>query len=183
MQRIVVLVAQATIGMGMASASAAKKEASDPLVVLEQFLPYRLNVLASLTSNALAQIYAERFGLSIPAWRVIVTLGQYEHRAARDIAPDGVMHKSTVSRAVSSLEERGLIVRRPNLEDRREELLALTDKGRAIYEAVAPEALAVEERLMSVLTREEQHTLVRIIDKLTAQARSLAPNTEEENGA
>ena len=84
------------------------QEASEPLVVLERFLPYRLNVLASLTSNALAQIYAERFGLSIPAWRVVATLGQYEVRTARDIAAHGVMHKSTVSRAVSALEQRGL---------------------------------------------------------------------------
>jgi DNA-binding MarR family transcriptional regulator len=167
----------------MASSAAAKKAVSAPLVVLEEFLPYRLNVLASLTSNALAQIYADRFGLSIPAWRVIVTLGQYEHRTARDIAPDGIMHKSTVSRAVSSLEDRGLVIRRSNLNDRREELLALTAKGRAIYEAVAPEALAVEERLMSVLTRDEQHTLITIIDKLTAQARSLSPASEEEAGA
>ena len=37
----------------MASRSTARKEAPAPLVVLERFLPYRLNVLASLTSNAL----------------------------------------------------------------------------------------------------------------------------------
>ena len=98
-------------------------------MVLERFLPYRLNVLASLSSNALAQIYAERFGLSIPAWRVVATLGQYEVRTARDIAAHGVMHKSTVSRAVSALEERGLVVREANQQDRREELLALTRKG------------------------------------------------------
>ena len=66
-------------------------------MVLEEFLPYRLNVLAGLTSSALAEIYAERFGLSIPAWRVIITLGQYEHRTARDMAPDGVMHKCCFS--------------------------------------------------------------------------------------
>jgi DNA-binding MarR family transcriptional regulator len=164
----------------MASGAVEKKAAPAPLVVLEQFLPYRLNVLAGLTSNALAQIYAERFGLSIPAWRVIVTLGQHESRTARDIAPDGVMHKSTVSRAVSSLEQRGLIVRRLNPDDRREELLGLTAKGRAIYEAVAPEALAVEERLLSVLTREEQNTLAALIDRLTAQARRLAPTEGED---
>ena len=143
----------------MASRSTARKEAPAPLVVLERFLPYRLNVLASLTSNALAQIYAERFGLSIPAWRVIATLGQYDVRTARDIAAHGVMHKSTVSRAVSALEKRGLVVRRPNLEDRREEWLALTPEGRAIYEAVAPEAVAVEERLLSVLTSDERAML------------------------
>jgi DNA-binding MarR family transcriptional regulator len=164
----------------MATGSAAKKRAPEPLVALEEFLPYRLNVLAGLTSSALAQIYAERFGLTIPAWRVIVTLGQYEHRTARDMAPDGVMHKSTVSRTVSALEKRGLVVRRPNLDDRREEWLALTPAGRAIYEAVAPEALAVEERLLSVLTSDEQRMLSSLIDKLTQQARLLAPREAEK---
>lgn len=164
----------------MMSGSAAKKEVTRPLVVLEAFLPYRLNVLAGLTSSVLAQLYAERFGLSIPAWRVIVTLGQHGQRTARDMAPLGVMHKSTVSRAVSSLEERKLIVRRPNLNDRREELLALTPAGRAIYEAVAPQALAVEERLLSALTPQEQSTFSALVDKLTAQARSLASDDDAE---
>jgi DNA-binding MarR family transcriptional regulator len=160
----------------MATPSAApKRSASGPLVVLEHFLPYRLNVLASLTSNALAQIYAERFGLTIPAWRVVATLGQYDVRTARDIAAHGVMHKSTVSRAVSALEERGLIARRPNRDDRREELLQLTAEGRAIYEALAPEALAFEEKLVSVLTAAEQKSLIGLIEKLDRHARSLAP--------
>jgi len=162
----------------MASRSTARQEAPKPQVVLERFLPYRLNVLASLASNALAQIYAERFGLSIPAWRVVATLGQYDIRTARDIAAHGVMHKSTVSRAVSSLEQRGLIVRRPNQDDRREELLALTAEGRAIYEALAPQALAFEERLVSVLSAEEQEVLSALVDKLSRHARSLAPDVE-----
>ncbi|WP_205769609.1 MarR family winged helix-turn-helix transcriptional regulator [Microvirga sp. KLBC 81] len=165
----------------MAPRSAAKKqEASNPMVVLERFLPYRLNVLASLTSNALAQIYAERFGLSIPAWRVIATLGQYEYRTARDIAAHGVMHKSTVSRAVSALEQRGLIARRPNEDDRREELLELTEEGQEIYEALAPEALAFEERFVSVLTEEEQKVLASLIDRLSGHARLMVPEGEVE---
>src|SRR5215213_9992574 len=125
-----------------------EQDTGTAVVVLERFLPYRLNVLASLTSTALAQIYAERFGLSIPGWRVVATLGQYGFRTARDIAVHGVMHKSTVSRAVSALQGRGLIRRKANLEDRREELLELTPEGRRIYEALAPEALAFEQRLV-----------------------------------
>lgn len=165
----------------MALHSAAKKnEAPGPQVILERFLPYRLNVLASLTSNALAQIYAERFGLSIPAWRVIATLGQYDDRTARDIAAHGVMHKSTVSRAVSALEQRGLIARRPNQDDRREELLELTPEGRDIYEALAPQALAFEERFISVLTEEEQQILAALIDRLSGHARLMVPDPEGE---
>src|SRR5712692_3377659 len=44
---------------------------------LEEFLPYRLNVVASLVSQALSRIYAERYGIGVPEWRVLVTLGQY----------------------------------------------------------------------------------------------------------
>jgi DNA-binding MarR family transcriptional regulator len=151
---------------------------SDPCVVLERFLPYRLNVLASLSSNALAQIYAERFGLTIPGWRVIATLGQYGVRTARDIAAHGVMHKSTISRAVSGLEARRLILRRPNAADRREELIELTPEGRRIYQALAPEALAFEEHLVSVLTPAEQESLMALIDKLEPHARGLAPRED-----
>jgi DNA-binding MarR family transcriptional regulator len=145
---------------------------------LEQFLPYRLNVLASLTSQALAQIYAERFGLTIPGWRVVATLGQYRVRTARDIATHAVMHKSTVSRAVSQLQERGLIVRRANRDDRREEILELTRAGRAVYQAVVPEALAFEHELVSALTPAEHTTFMTILDKLDRQARRLAPGGE-----
>ncbi len=113
-----------------------------------------------------------------PAWRVVATLGQYEVRTARDIAAHGVMHKSTVSRAVSILEERGLVVRRANQQDRREELLALTPQGRAIYAALAPQALAFEQQLMSVLSREEQALLSSLMDKLTEHARIMAPDVE-----
>lgn len=160
--------------MPQASAQPAP-EPDKPLLVLEDFLPYRLNVLASLTSNALAQIYAERFGLTIPGWRVLATLGQYGVRTARDIANHGVMHKSTISRAVFALEERGLIARRPNPGDRREELLALTPAGLAIFEALAPEALRFETRLKQVLTPAEQALFLAIVDKIERHARTLSP--------
>jgi DNA-binding MarR family transcriptional regulator len=153
-------------------------EPGTPLV-LERFLPYRLNVLASLTSNALAGIYADRFGLTIPGWRVVATLGQYGFRTARDIAAHGVMHKSTVSRVVSQLEERGLVRRRPNDRDRREERLELTGDGRQIYEALAPEALAFERRLAEVLGPGEQALLAGLLEKLEGRARSLTPQSDE----
>jgi DNA-binding MarR family transcriptional regulator len=168
--------------MTLHAAGQVRDQEAEPelLVILERFLPYRLNVLASLTSQALAQIYAERFGLSIPGWRVIATLGQYGVRTARDIAEHAVMHKSTVSRAVSQLESRGLVRRKPNPDDRREERLELTAAGQGIYRAVAPEALAFEARLLSVLTAAEQSHLAALIDKLDRHARRLAPALEQD---
>src|SRR4029077_20750238 len=41
---------------------------------LEQFLPYQLNVVATLVSEALSRVYARRYRIGIPEWRVLVTL-------------------------------------------------------------------------------------------------------------
>ena len=155
-------------------ASTSELPAAEPAIVLERFLPYRLNVLASVVSQALAQIYEARFGLTIPGWRVVATLGQYGVRTARDIAAHAVMHKSTVSRAVAALEGRGLVRREPNPDDMREELLVLTRAGRAVYEALAPEALAFEARLLSALAPAEREALLGLLDRLDRRARTLA---------
>jgi DNA-binding MarR family transcriptional regulator len=154
--------------------------ADEPLIALERFLPYRLNVLAASVSNALAQIYADRFGITIPGWRVLATLGQFGTRTGRDIAGHALMHKSTVSRAVALLVERGLVEREPNPQDGREDRLALTGQGRAVYEALAPEALAFEARLLSSLSEAEREALFALIDRLDAQARSLGTGDVRE---
>lgn len=165
----------------MTSRPTARRETPpQPRIELEQFLPYRLNVLATVVSNALAQIYSERFSLSIPGWRLVATLGQYGERTARDIALHAVMHKSTVSRAVSALEARGLVARRPNRDDRREEILELTPEGRRVYEALAPEALTFEAALVSALTPAEQKAFLALVAKLDRRARALAPGAVAE---
>jgi DNA-binding MarR family transcriptional regulator len=80
------------------------------------------------------------------------------------------MHKSTVSRAVSVLVERGLVRRESNPQDGREDLLALTQEGRAVYEALAPEALAFERELLAPLSAAERDTLFALIARLDRQA-------------
>src|SRR5262245_31230683 len=90
---------------------------------LEEFLPYRLNVLASLVSQALSRIYVERYGLGVPEWRVLVTLGQFGVMTGKAVGAHSHMHKTKVSRAVAELEKRKLVTRRANRADLPESLL------------------------------------------------------------
>src|SRR5215468_5113207 len=99
----------------------------DPVALkLEEFLPYRLNVCASLVSHALSKIYAERYKIGVPEWRVLVTLGQFGAMTAKAIGTHSHMHKTKVSRAVALLEGRKLVTRRANRADLREAFLSLT---------------------------------------------------------
>jgi DNA-binding MarR family transcriptional regulator len=142
---------------------------SEPLD-LETFLPYRLSVLSERISNAIARVYARRFGLSIPEWRLIAVLGRFGPLSANGVAGRTYMDKVRVSRAVQRLLERGLIERAMDAEDRRRSILRLSPEGAAIRAEVAPLALDIESRLMAVLSAEDREDLNRILTLLDASA-------------
>jgi DNA-binding MarR family transcriptional regulator len=155
---------------GEAAAGAMAKEA--PLK-LEQFLPYQLNVVSSLVSQALSRVYAQRYGIGVPEWRVLVTLGQHPMMTAKAIGAHTHMHKTKVSRAVAILEKRRLLGRRPNREDKREAFLSLTTAGRNIYEELAPHALNFAARLTEILTPADREAFNRALAQLTARSAQL----------
>jgi DNA-binding MarR family transcriptional regulator len=140
---------------------------------LEQFLPYRLNVLASLVSQALSRIYVERYGLGVPEWRVLVTLGQFGVMTGKAVGAHSHMHKTKVSRAVAELEKRKLVARRANRADLRESFLSLTAPGRAIYEELAPGALEFARRLAEVVAPEDRPAFERAMQRLTERSQAM----------
>jgi DNA-binding MarR family transcriptional regulator len=148
---------------------------------LAEFLPYRLHVLASLVSQALSRIYVERYGLGVPEWRVLVTLGQFGVMTGKAVGAHSHMHKTKVSRAVAELEKRKLVARRANRADLRESFLSLTPAGRAIYEELAPGALDFARRLAEVIDPADRAAFERAMARLTERSR--APAAEVSKGA
>jgi len=140
---------------------------------LEEFLPYRLNVLASLVSQALSRIYVERYGLGVPEWRVLVTLGEFGVMTGKAVGAHSHMHKTKVSRAVAELEKRKLLTRRANRADLRETFLSLTPAGRTIYEDLAPGALEFARRLIDVVDAADRPAFDRAMQRLTERSRAL----------
>jgi DNA-binding MarR family transcriptional regulator len=148
---------------------------------LEEFLPYRLNVVASLVSQALSRVYGERYGIGVPEWRVLVTLGQYGMMTGKAVGAHSHMHKTKVSRAVALLEKRKLLTRRANRADLRESFLSLTPAGRAIYEDLAPSALDFARRLMEVVDPADRPAFDRALERLTKQSAMLVAEIARED--
>jgi DNA-binding MarR family transcriptional regulator len=135
---------------------------------LTSFLPYLVNVLASGASARLAASYQDRFGISIPEWRVIAHLAQHEKVSVREIFRRVDMDKSKVSRAAARLERGGYIENRENAGDRRLVALSLTRKGRRLYESIVPLALAYEREFAAALTAEEEAVFRAMLGRLIA---------------
>jgi DNA-binding MarR family transcriptional regulator len=134
---------------------------------LFRFVPFRLNRLAAEVSNALSGEYQARYGLDIPEWRVLATLGfRNDACSAQYISDCTRTHKSTISRAVTALMERQIVERVENAEDRREYRLRLTRKGRALYEELIPRLLRKEQDILSCLSASERKQFAALLGKI-----------------
>jgi DNA-binding MarR family transcriptional regulator len=140
---------------------------------LDSFVPYRLSVLSNRVSSAIAREYSERFGLTIPEWRIMAVLGQTPGLSSRAVAERTAMDKVQVSRAVASLVENKRVQRQLDAEDGRVARLSLTAKGRAIYDEVVPLALHLEEMFLAALSPEERTLFDKLVTKLDKQASGL----------
>jgi len=155
-----------------------EKTAETTLLKLEDFLPHRLNVLSSLVSHALTRVYGQRYGIGIPEWRVLGTLGEYGVITGKAIGGHTHMHKTKVSRAVAQLELRKLVTRRANRADLREAFLSLTPAGRAVYEEAAPIALDFTNRLSEVVAPSDRAAFDRAMRQLTERSAKLVVEIE-----
>ncbi|PMR74636.1 MarR family winged helix-turn-helix transcriptional regulator [Billgrantia endophytica] len=140
-----------------------------PELDLDQFLPYRLNSLADRISQALAQLYEERYQLNIAQWRVLAWLSHCDELTAKKVCTYTNMDKARVSRAIQALEERGLITRTPSPRDQRLHDLHLTAAGQAMLAELIPEAQAWEAELVATLTAGEYRDLLNVMRKLERQ--------------
>lgn len=122
---------------------------------LGTFMPYLLSITSNAVSRRIADEYEARFGLNIPEWRVMAVLGDAGALTQRELVQATMMDKVAVNRACKGLELRQLVDRRPNALDGRSHHLELTASGRAMHAAIMPMALAMEERLFSVLSEDE----------------------------
>lgn len=144
-------------------------EESEDGLVLADFLPYRIVALGHLISRRLARAY-EAENLTIPEWRVLAVISQADAMAARDVVALSPMDKMAVSRAVASLESKGLVKRDADARDRRVFTLALSPEGRAMFSRVARLAKMYEERLLAVLSEEERAAFKKAMSRLEAGA-------------
>jgi DNA-binding MarR family transcriptional regulator len=133
---------------------------------LLKFVPFRLNRLAAEVSNKLAEVYSDRFGIDIVEWRILITLAAHESCSAQFIVNCTRTHKSRISRGVSRMLELKLVARTESKGDRRQTLLRLTAKGKALHQQLVPVVLAQERKIMECLDEAEFSAFTQAMDKL-----------------
>jgi len=83
------------------------------------------------------------------------------------------MGKVQISRAVSILVDAGYIKSRADPDDRRNSVLAFTNRGQSIYNRIIPAGIAFERELMRIFTQEEIKQFDYLLTKLNLHSKKI----------
>ena len=151
----------------------------DDHLVLDDYLPYRLSVTSNAVSRLIARAYEDRFGLTIPQWRLIAVLAQDGAMTPGAAVTRTAMDKVTISRAAQALVRRRLVARGAHEADGRSHRLSLTQEGVRLHTEIAPLALAYEAALLSGMTPGEVAAIKLLLKRLETAATRLSGDSTD----
>jgi len=154
---------------GRATFAAVPPVARAELLWLDDYLPYRMAVVAARMLREAARVYKRRRDpLNTPQWRVLGILANREPLTASEISKISMLDKVAISRTLAEMVRRGFVSRRRTRRDRRELEVTLTRDGWRYYSALVPDLRRQEQFLRSVLGKGDIAKLFSIFERFEA---------------
>lgn len=150
-----------------------KRRALGPIGSLDDFIPYKLAVVANRVSQSVGHLFETQFNLQMPEWRILMVLYAYGALIFNEVVDRTSMDKARVSRAQRRLVDLNMIKTSDDPTDGRRLILALTPTGVKRCGDILPAAAGREAWFLAALSDEEQKQLDVILDKLMARSQEL----------
>jgi DNA-binding MarR family transcriptional regulator len=140
---------------------------------IRDLLSYRLHVVANLLSRGAELRYRREFGVSLWEWRTVALLGGAPGaQSLNELARAAGIDKSQMSRVVSGLAARRLVLRAIDAADGRGVKLTLTRAGRTLYQGLMRAAAQRNDAFLDCLDAKERAAFDAALGKLAARARA-----------
>jgi DNA-binding MarR family transcriptional regulator len=144
---------------------------------IRDLLSYRVHMVANLLSRGAELRYRREFGVSLWEWRTIALLGAADEALSLGhLARAAGIDKSQMSRVVSGLARRRIVLREAHPGDGRGVHLTLSRSGRKLYEGLIHAAAERDQAFRNCLSAREKNVFEKALAKLAGQARALIAN-------
>lgn len=132
-----------------------------------QFVPYLLNRVTARLNAPFQQVLNQR-QMTLTHWRVLAFLAEHDGLPVTLLADRTATDQSTLSRALMRMDSEGLVARRAHASDHRVIEVHLTPKGRALFDALLPEALAQHKHAVRGIPAAEVQALTATLSRILA---------------
>jgi MarR family transcriptional regulator for hemolysin len=120
-------------------------------------------VLSRALDDALVEV-----GGSLPVWLVLTTVKGSAHTRQRDIAAAIGLEDATLTHHLNRMEGDGLIARHRDPANRRNQVVALTAEGEALFERMLTTVIDFDTRLRRGLRAPDLEQLRTLLGRLRA---------------
>ena len=138
----------------------------------DDLLNYQLKRLLNLGGAPAIRLCEGSYGVARMEWRLVAALQEDGPMPLLALVRRTGIDQARVSRVVTNLVTKGLLLRRRQAAGGRP-VLALTAAGRELYTELFPELAAINQRIMAVLDEDEALALEGFLQRLTSQAREI----------
>ncbi|HMN75904.1 MAG TPA: MarR family transcriptional regulator [Burkholderiaceae bacterium] len=148
----------------------ARRSRLGPVGKLEDFIPFKLAVVANRISQSIGHLFETRFNIQMPEWRILMALYAYGGMPFYELVARTSMDKARVSRAQRRLVDLRMIETRIDANDRRKLLLSISEIGARMCAEMLPAVAAREAWFLEALSDDEHHQFDIILDKLMVRS-------------
>lgn len=130
-----------------------------------------LGGLMGQAGKAMSRALIERFrqtgiDISLDQWIVLMHLWQEDGQNQARLGETAGHSKTTVTRAIDSMEKKSLVLRIPDQNDRRNKLIYLTHQGKDMQRSLMPSALRVQREAEAGISPEDLEVCKGVLRKI-----------------
>jgi DNA-binding MarR family transcriptional regulator len=152
-------------GKSLGGAGARRTGAASKAWLFDDFLPYLIARLAHrLNADLIEKLRVERINLT--RWRILAVLAMGEGITMTEIIDRAMLQQSALSRALTSMVREGYVRRVVHRDDARCTEVYLTDKGRALFDALNVVVRRREKRLLAGFSPREVRAAFALTQRL-----------------
>jgi homoprotocatechuate degradation regulator HpaR len=111
----------------------------------------------------------ERYDVTEQQWRVLRIVAENQRLDASDVAERAAILAPSLTRIIRALEQRKLIRRRQDTQDRRRVMLEIAPAGLALITKAVPESLAAHKAVEDRFGKECVEQLLDLLDLVTSR--------------
>ncbi len=148
----------------------------------ENSLPYHLRGAFRGYEIALGR-YLKRYDLPLSQFHILRLQWNENGNAQNGIAERAFMSPSVTSQVIKAMENRNLLMRKPDPNDSRSRIVSLTPRGKNLRDKIAKEGIHISTQNAPKISKEDMKTAMEVLKKVKLSFDLYNAQEEEKNNA